>query len=182
MERMPYLTLVWVVLLAGCASAVPERIRTEPADAPGLAAVLNAPAHYIGKTMRWGGVIVALSNRAEETRIEIVAKPLASSGGVKPSDKSPGRFIARVPGFLDPAVYVPTRLITVVGSLEGSEQGRIGDYPYAFPVVKVEAHYLWPRVEPVPRGDDPFLYDPWYPYYYPYPYPYPYRRPWTDRR
>lgn len=169
--------LCWTVLLAwlaGC-TTVPEAIRGTADPATDPAQVRGTPESYQGTPVRWGGVIAAVTNRAEESVVEVVSRPLGSSGRPQETDQTAGRFLVRVAGFLDPAVYAAGREFTVVGTIEGSERRNIGEYPYTYPVVRATGHYLWPPREEAPR--DPFYYPPFYrPYYDPwYPYgPYPY--------
>ncbi len=156
--------LLGLAALAGCAtSPVPEGVRRAPEDAPGLQQVRSEPADYEGRTVRWGGEIVELRNEAEATWLEIVERPLGSGGEPEGSDRSGGRFYARVAGFLEPATYTTGRKVTVVGELEGTISGEIGDYDYEYPVVAVTAHHLWPLPQQ-PRGAyyDPWDRDPWY--------------------
>jgi outer membrane lipoprotein len=173
-------TTLWligsVLLLAGCATTVPLSIRTAPPGSPTLAVVRDNPDQYVGGKVRWGGIIAGVENRAKETWLEIVGRPLTNSGRPAPQGRSGGRFLARVGTFLDPAVYAQGKSVTVVGTLQQSVQRPIGQYPYRFPVVRTEMVYLWPPL-PEPRPyiydpfwRDPFWYDPWYPYHRPWPY------------
>lgn len=164
-------------LLYGCTSAVPERIRTAPEGNPPLPVVLDAPERYLNVQVRWGGTIADVKNLPQETRVEIVARELAGDGEPKSVDRSEGRFIAIFNRFLDPAIYAIDRNLTVTGKITGTTSQKLGDMDYRYPLLQVEGHYLWPK--PLPRYDyyDPFLYDPWYPYWYPYPwYRHPYYR------
>jgi outer membrane lipoprotein len=81
------------------------------------------------------------------------------------------RFIARVPGFLDPAEYRAEKRMTVRGRLDEAVTRPVGEFPYLYPVVNVEVFHLWPKFEPPPQAvwvQDPF-FDPWWPWR-PYPY------------
>ncbi len=172
-----------LVLLAGCAT-VPEAIRRPPPGdlQPDEVRAAATPQDYLGATVRWGGTIAAVRNLAQETEIEIVARRLDGQGRPQGDDTSRGRFLVRVSGFLDPAIYAPERELTVRGRLEGVLQRPIGEYPYRYPVVRAEQVYLWPPrpTQPAPAPPyyyDPFWYDPWYPWGWPY-YRYPFYRPW----
>ncbi|WP_421620768.1 Slp family lipoprotein [Alkalilimnicola ehrlichii] len=169
------LALLLLTLLAGCASNVPEAIRTAPAEAPGVAAVRDDPEAYRGQTVRWGGLIAGVNNRAEYTEFQVVARRLGSGGRpVTADDRSPGRFLVRVPGFLDPAIHAEGRLLTVSGLIVGAEARELGEYLYRYPVVEAVDYHLWPELEP--RA--PAYYDPWYdPWWGPYPYPSRHYRP-----
>lgn len=167
----------WTLLalsLAGCASNVPAPIRDELPTAPSVAEVRADPGRFVGSTVRWGGVIVATRNEAEDSVVEIVQRDLDGSGRPKTSDRSEGRFLARVRGFLEPTIFAQGREFTVTGRLAAPQPGAIGARPYDYPVVDAETYYLWPELPP--PDYDPYWYDPWYPWY-PYPWryrPYPY--------
>lgn len=163
--------------LLSCASQVPERIREFPAGGPTLYEVRAEPERFKGTSVRWGGVIAAVDNRAEETVIQVVAKDLENSGRPRDTLLSDGRFMARMKGFFDPVVYAPGELLTVVGPVEGVETAKIGEHSYTFPVVRVEQYFLWEPYYPGYYDYPPWYYDrfyyPWYPYpgrYHPYRY------------
>ncbi len=159
--------------LAGCATT-PDPIR-DTADGPPLADVVAAPERFAGERVRWGGTIASVENRAEETRVYVVARELYPSGRPRPADVSSGRFVALLPGFHDPVIFAPGRELTAVGVLQAATTARIGEFEYLYPVLSAETHRLWPRRETYP----PYVYPP-YPYYYHdpwYPYPYPYYLP-----
>ncbi len=163
--------------LAGCATP-PADIRDAPAHGPGPAAVRAAPEQFKGQRVRWGGLIVAIHNEADLTEVELVSRPLDDSGRPERGDASEGRFLARIQGFVDPAIYAQGRELTVVGEVQRVEQRAIGEHGYRYPVVQVTSHHLWPQRSnhPPPAYYDPF-YDPW-PYYDPW-FPYgPLHRPW----
>ena len=185
-KKMHMQLIAWVLiaplLLAGCASNVPLPVRTGLADQVNLAEVRTDPERYRTAPVRWGGEIITIENKAQETWVELLAHPLDSEGRPLIYGASEGRFLGRIAGFLDPAVYTAERELTVTGWVEGQVIRKVGEYPYTYPLVNVRVHYLWPQRRPIrhPRYDpwyDPF-YDPWYPYYrhpfYRYPhYPYP---------
>lgn len=164
--------LLCAILLAGCATNVPKAIKEAPPGNPMVAEVRSDTQRFIGTHVRWGGTIATLDNQASETWVEIVARELDRSGQPRLTDRSAGRFIAVIDGFLDPALYAEGREITVSGVIEDEITRKIGDYDYTFPRVRVNDYLLWPqRLEPDPRDYPPYwYYDPWYrwyPYYYP---------------
>ena len=52
-------------------------------------------------------------------------------------------------GFLDPAEYPMGRDVTVVGSVDGTERHKVGDYDYTFAKVDASEVYLWPKRDTV---------------------------------
>lgn len=181
----PFRLLIVLLFLGGCATTTaPDAIREPPPGDPSLSEVGGNVDAYIGKRVRWGGMIAGVENRPDETWLEIVAQPLDRSGRPRGDGRSLGRFIAKVEGFLDPAVYAKGRQVTVAGTVAGALTRPIGEYPYTYVVVEADAVELWPaEVERTYYRRDPFydpFYDPlWparvYPWYAPYPF-YPYWR------
>lgn len=182
--------LLFLAVLAaftgGC-TTVPEAISEAPPGAPSLLQARADVEAHVGKRLRWGGVIAEVENRATETWVYVVARPLNGSGRPRETGESEGRFIAKVKGFLDPAIYSEGRLITVAGTLAGKHTRSIGEFPYVYVTVDADTTKLWERIVARPYYyPDPFydpFYDPfwpsrvypWYPWYPPHPY-YPYWR------
>ena len=178
MTIKPVITLLLsMLLLSACATNVPESISKAQAPELTLAQVRTSPDSFKGQKVRWGGEIASTKPQPEATLVEVVQRDLGSYGRPKESDGTSGRFMARVPGFLDPAVYKEGRQFTVTGMVSGTMKQTIGEHPYTYPVVDVEVHHLW---EPLPQPSRydyyPWYYDPWYdPWGYPY---YWHRRPY----
>jgi outer membrane lipoprotein len=160
--------LLCSLILAGCAStSVPEAISIAPAGDISVEEVQQQKDRFVDNKVRWGGSIISVQNHAKETRIEILSRNLSKAGKPREETKSGGRFIARIPGFLEPEEFPKDRLMTVTGTLKEVLEQPVGNYPYPYPVVDTEAYYLWPEEKRYPSQ----YYDPFYdPYFYPYPY------------
>ena len=130
-----------------------------------LAACMRPPANLAGKfdaitvpeaqatpregvAVRWGGTLIGTRPGNDQTCFEIASFELDGRARPRPSDHSPGRFIACAPGFLEPAVYTPGREVTVVGALHGTTAGTVGQYDYTFPRVDAATVHLWPERPP----------------------------------
>jgi outer membrane lipoprotein len=165
------------LLLAGCAANPPRGLESLPPGAPTVAEVRGEPARHLGRQVRWGGEILGVDNLAGVTEVEIFSRPLFDNAEPRPEGGDGVRFIARVPGFLDPAQYRVDKRMTVVGRVVEPVSRPVGEYPYRYPVVDVQAHHLWPVYQPPPEPAwlrDPY-YDPWWPWgpwgpYRPWPY------------
>jgi len=156
------LVATFLLLLGGCAGNIPLEIREDvPGGSPGINAVRSQVVQYEGSKVRWGGTIAEVENKAAETWLEVVGRELGSYGRPRPSDLSQGRFLARIEGFADPAIYRKGREVTVYGTVESRIVRTIDEYPYAYPLVRVQSHYLW-------RDHD--YYRRHYAYHYPYGY------------
>ena len=179
--RIYMVSAVAAVVLAGCASVVPEAIRTAAPGNVQIAQVREQPQQFRDTVVRWGGNIVGTRNERDHTVLEIVGRDLDDEGRPRKEDRSLGRFLAKVQGFLDPAIYKPEREVTVRGRIEGIVEQAIGEFRYTYPLVQADDAYLWkPRPPPMPYPhhpyyyDDPFFYNPWYPWGAPYYRPWPY--------
>ena len=150
-----------LLLCGACASPGPyDPIRDADFKGAKLDVVRADAQNFINMPVRWGGEITRVENRAEETLVEIVQHELSSNGRPRSSNHSEGRFIARIPGFLDPAIYAEGRQLTVAGSVESTLARQIGEHPYTFPVVAVDRYQLWQQ-----RNERDVVF---YPFFYGY--------------
>jgi outer membrane lipoprotein len=182
--------LIFPVVLAGCASAVPKVIRTPMAEVPTVAQVQQTPNAYRGRLVRWGGTVLEVINREHRTDILILSRPLAADGRPRLEAEPDGRFIAEIVGFVEPAEVPQDRRLTLVGRISGVRVRPVGDYPYRYPVVNPGTRHLWPETAPPgvwpgdPRYGPPWC-DPWFSPSWPSPPwfssrcgPAPWGRPW----
>ena len=153
-------------LLSLAACATPDALRGEfasvsPKDAAAAGGTASGP-------VRWGGTLLSMSNKNDQSCMEILGRPLDSSGRPQRTDRDLGRFIACAPGFKDPEVYKTGRVVTVVGTLGGIEERKVGEFPYRYPKLTATNVYLW-QDHSAPTVI--YAYDPFFnPYTYPYPY------------
>ena len=173
-----YSLLFTVLWLGACASHLPETIKNPPDNNPDFQRVQSNTEKYLSHNVRWGGSIVDIKNQKNGSQLSIVTFPLTDQGKPIITSSSSGRFIAVSDEFLEPTVYTKDRIVTVVGSVTGSEMRNIGEFPYKYILIKMKHHYLWPVENKSNYDDYPpdfWWYDPWYPGYPYYPYYYPHR-------
>jgi outer membrane lipoprotein len=90
------LGLTLLLSLGACQSTVPIVIREAPAGSPPLSEAREKVRALEGVPVRWGGTIVSIKNRENDTLIEILGKALGSDGEPVAADDSLGRFMVRV--------------------------------------------------------------------------------------
>ncbi len=117
MKKLVLVSLIFV--LGACANRPPAPISEVPHDNPSLRQVRLDIDAYLGRDVRWGGIINGVENRSDGTWIEIVRYDLRDDGRPREGGKSDGRFIASFGDFVDPVVYEAGRPLTVVGRIEG---------------------------------------------------------------
>ena len=140
--------------LASCAT-VPTPLQGQFSAATPRAAVAGSAG---GELVRWGGEIIKADPKTDSTCFEVLARDLDSSARPIRRDPSDGRFIACRTGFYDPAVFEAGREITVVGHVDGTERGKVGQFDYTYPRVAADTIYLWPKR---PLYVNTPYYDPW---------------------
>jgi outer membrane lipoprotein len=147
-----------ITLTLGACATVPTPLQGQfPPTTP-----QEARAGTIAGPVRWGGEILNVDTRADQTCFEILARELDSTARPIRRDPSDGRFIACRNGFYDPEEFKKGRSITIVGQLNGTENGKVGEFNYTYPRVAAEAIYLWPE-RPL-YANTPY-YDPWGPWW-----------------
>ncbi len=168
--------------MVGCGSRYPRPIDLMVSSNASVSDIQQGLATDKGVTVRWGGVIANVNNQEKDTWVEVVQLPLKNSGRPRDTDISTGRFLVKIEGFLDPAIYAAGREFTVVGILSGMSEGKVGEFDYKFPVVASQGYYLWKQVHEADYYHA-YLYPvsywrPYLPYYYPiyHRYPIPRRR------
>ena len=119
---LPFLAL----LLVSCAST--PAFNTEGVDmalTPKRAVAESASLQ--GKSVLWGGIIIAGTNLKDSTQFEILAYPLDSYQRPISSEMALGRFLAIQPGYLETTDFEQGRQITVQGTLGAVRSGRVGE-------------------------------------------------------
>ena len=154
-----------LVLATGCNNPINQEYRDQARSGPTFPQALANPNAYVSATVVWGGEIVQTANHVADTDVTVLQEPLDLNAQPQSGLTSTGRFIARTHGFLDPARYRPGRLVTVAGTIVGSDTISIGQAQYTLPVVETQQMHLWEQ-EPYLV---PYYYDNW-PYYDSWPY------------
>jgi outer membrane lipoprotein len=144
MMRHPIAAVVLSALLSACVSGpVFDTASVDRSLTP--SAVTAEPAAANGRTVQWGGVILATVNGKDSTRLEVLTYPLDSNGKPQRDHDALGRVLFEVGGYLEPATYAADRMITLVGKVRGIEAGKVGESDYVYPLVSSEQLYLWPK-------------------------------------
>ncbi len=166
-----WLMAVGALVLSGCVT-IPDAIKgSSQMPQQDLAAVMDAPRLYVGQEARFGGKVVSILNQQGKTRLEIATVPLDSGARPVLGEPSRGRIYADVNGFLDPVDF-RGQLVTVLGTITGAVDGKVGATPYKFMTMDVTGYKRWHITQQVVMPPQPI--DPWFG---PYPWRYGYG-PW----
>jgi outer membrane lipoprotein len=158
------LTLLLVgLLLAGCGSVFPKQSLVGVNRALTLPELRRDADAHQGERVVLGGVILATTPKVGQSEIEVLSRPLGEADAPKRTDQSDGRFLVMTPDFLDPAVYSTGRRLSMLGTVVGGEERKVGELPYRYPVIRAERMYLWPEdlgLGGYPYYGYPFVYGP----------------------
>jgi len=141
-----FLLLLFLLLLAlaACAAApISPEVLGQVNKEIGMARLVADPDAYVGEVVLLGGRIINVANLPEATEVEILQTPLENGQRPQGGDISEGRFLVRLSGYADPAIYVPGRLITVAGRVAGAEVRPVGQVEYRYPVLEALDVHLW---------------------------------------
>jgi outer membrane lipoprotein len=144
---MKQLILLIITLLAlnGCAHVISSETRATVDTTVSNQRLFGDPDLYRGRIVILGGVIANARNAAEGTFLEVVQKPLDDRGRPEETDFSQGRFLALHQGFLDTAIFIPGRQVTVAGEVAGWQEGKIGEMNYRYPLIRSREIHLVER-------------------------------------
>ena len=135
-----------LLMLAACAPA-PIYKTSGAAVTAAPFQVAQSPENFSNREVIWGGRIVQVKVFADHSEIELLAYPLDSSQRPKANDSGNGRFIAVMPGYVEPLDYPSGALMTVDGKLNGSRAGKVGEADYVFPLVVAAQSHVWTPAE-----------------------------------
>jgi outer membrane lipoprotein len=172
---MKWFLLISILFLHAC-SNLPANIKTPPAVDIQLHQTLTNAADYQNYPVRWGGTVIEVKNKTDETTMQILYYPLGYYGRPNLNQTSLGRFVTVSKQFLDPAIYTKGTEITIAGSFLSLVEKQIGEKPVKMPLIAIDTQHIWPKYrQNYYRGyyDYPYRYYGYRGRYYPYSY---YRR------
>ena len=143
------LTGLFLIFCAGCATLEP--VASETSDEPTLRDVQQRGDAYTGRSVRWGGTVLARAQLADGSaasdHLLVLARPLDKAGKPRLYDDYRGRFLVRLPQPGDAGRYARGASITVQGRLL-PRRLVAQDYYALAPLVEAEQHTLWPGTSP----------------------------------
>ena len=135
--------LVSVLLISGCSAVISEQSRKLVNTDASFSTVKEAPENFIGKHIMIGGRVATVRNSSEGGQIEIVQFDLDHNGYPADNFLSYGRFLATSSSFIDPLIFKPGMLLTLVGEIKGKKTLRLDEMDYTYPVIAMREWYLW---------------------------------------
>lgn len=141
--------LIGTLFISGC-SSIPKALQVpENTSLTKFSQVRENTTNVKGNLARWGGVIAKVVNNVDNTMVEVVHFPLKSTSRPKQSNETQGRFRVYFSGLLDPIIFKEGKSITALGDVAASEQGKIGEHEYTYPVLKASYIHLWKDIQQI---------------------------------
>jgi outer membrane lipoprotein len=142
--RPLFLLTIALFFVAACAPAISRESMGLVDPGVTFEEVVRDPDRHVGRYLLIGGSIVSVRTMNDNSsELEVVQHPIDGRGRITATNRSAGRFLIRDDTFRDPAIYRAGRLITVVGQVEGSRPGLIGEFEYLYPVLAAHELRLW---------------------------------------
>jgi outer membrane lipoprotein len=136
-----------LLMASACGHPISKQLRKEAQqDNLPFTKALEDPAACKGRIVLWGGRVIEITNSKDGTEMIVLETPLDFLGVPESALSSRGRFIARIPKFLDPAIYLADRDITLAGEIIGAEEKELGATTYKYPVVLIKEFHLWEKL------------------------------------
>jgi outer membrane lipoprotein len=139
------LCISFIMLVMGCATGISRQSRSKVTYTGSFSALQKTPDDYKGEIVMLGGKIIETTTPSPLSELTVLQLAVDSSGRPVNLDQSEGRFIVQTRQLLDPAIYQKDMLLTVVGTLKGSQVLSIGGFNYAYPLVEPIEIKLWPK-------------------------------------
>ncbi len=131
-------------LLAACTSLPQAMWDTNVVDIPYSQVTKDIESHK-DIPVRWGGIIISVKNLENFSLVQAIFYPLNYLGRPNLSSPHRGLFVFKSAKFIDPAVYVRGKEITVVGILNGGIRLTAGEKVIQVPLLLSTATHLWPE-------------------------------------
>ncbi len=141
-----------LLVIGGCATPFTQEGLRQTEPRIRFEDLARDPVAHRGRVVLVGGDIIAVENRSGESLLAVLQKSLDARHRPADEDVSQGRFLIRVAGFLDPAIYRHGRKVTVLGPVLGWEVRPLGEIQYTYPVIGRQEMQLWPLETGYPPG------------------------------
>lgn len=160
---MRILSILLIFLLTACTATTKPSIHAKSNNDISYEQVVQNVETYQGQMVRWGGMIGQVANYEDFSELTIVQFPLTRHGVPISTEQSAGRFIVRSEHFLDPLIFSPDKLVTIIGTVKTLQLQKVDQKMLTLPLISLDESHVWPQNNPTssrtynPKHDAPFL-------------------------
>ena len=135
--------LLWFVfalagISSGCSHVMSETGLATVDRSITYADIKKNPEALAGKNVMVGGIITENSSSGDVMQLEVGQLELLDNGVPDESSQSAGRFLAVSGELLDPLLYRPGSLITVIGEIKGQKVQKLESTDYRYPLISAK--------------------------------------------
>lgn len=143
-----------VSLLCGCmacGAGFDPDVRSQVDPTLSFLELAASPNAHVGRVVLLAGTIVEATNFQTYTRLILLQYPRGRGDRPRTNQPSGGRFLLRIPGYLETELYRPGRSVSVIGEVMGREDLPLDETTYTYPVLTPKALHLWREGDTGPR-------------------------------
>ncbi len=143
MKSSIFISLIACLLLSGCVS-IPQEIQGSSRSLAEISYqdIQQDVSRFNGQEVRLGGKVLNVVNGQNETSFEVAVLPLDSSARPELGTAFQGRMIVKTSQFIEP-LTLKDRLITVLGTVSGITNGKVGEADYQYLTLSLQGYQVW---------------------------------------
>jgi len=145
-----------MLFLSGCAHVMSETNLKAVDQSVRYNELSAKPEAFAGKTVLLGGIITGVLGSDDVLMLEVAQLELFKYGVPNEDSRSGGRFLAISTELIDPAVYRPGKLVTIIGEVKGKKIQKLESVDYPYPLIAVKELRLFRPSEPLPDNYNPY--------------------------
>ncbi len=156
MTRAITAILSTLLLLSGCAHVMSDT-NLKAVDPTVHYKELSAkPEAFAGKIVLVGGIVAGVQGSDDVITLEVAQLELFENGVPNEDSRSGGRFLAISTELVDPIIYQPGKLVTIIGEVKGKKIQKIEGVDYPYPLIAVKELRLFRASEPLTGNYNPY--------------------------
>lgn len=143
MKYLVWLLFVLTGILGGCAHVMSDTGLATADRSITYGDIKNNPEVLAGKKVLVGGVIAGVTGNGDVLQLEVVQLELLSNGVPDETSLSAGRFLILSGELIDPLLYRPGLLVTVIGEIKGQKVQKLESVDYRYPIISAKEMRLF---------------------------------------
>lgn len=162
--------LITIIYCSGCSHVMSDSRLKQVDSTISYKKLAAKPDSYIGKNVLLGGILENVEGGSDITTLEITQLNLFSNGVPNETYSSVGKFFAISTKLIDPVIYRPGNLVTIIGEIKGKKNISINGEEYSYPLLSIKEIRFFRPSKPFPNlhpnpyqsnvGDDRFIQTP----------------------
>lgn len=145
-----------MILLCGCAHVMSEENLRLVDRSVKYAELSERPEAFTGRTVLLGGIIAGIRSSGDVIMLEVARLELFDNEVPNENLPSGGRFLAMSSDLIDPVIYRPGKLVTIIGEVKGKKVQKIDGADYPYPLISAKELRLFRASGPAFKDINPY--------------------------